>query len=193
MGNIEDLLDKRAMVREGTYKLARWASEEEAQILYANVIEYRPDLIVECGTANGWTIAWMAAAALSLGKKIEVITVDISNRPKFYIDPAVEYVVGDFSLIASDILEPRQDISKLIFLDGDHSYNGVRRDWDSICSYIKSGDVVLFHDSKGERGVRRCVRQLKRSELYYAKDYKTHNGITRFQVPKDDGNSRDSA
>ena len=35
----------------------------------------------------------------------------------------------------------------LIFIDGDHSYEGVRRDWDMFAKYVSRFGVVVFHDT----------------------------------------------
>ena len=45
----------------------------------------------------------------------------------------------------------------LLFIDGDHSYEGVRADWEAYGSMLGPGSVVAFHDIRWAEGVRRVV------------------------------------
>jgi len=40
----------------------------------------------------------------------------------------------------------------VLFIDGDHSYDGCREDWDVWHPHIRSGGVIAFHDARGPRG-----------------------------------------
>lgn len=40
----------------------------------------------------------------------------------------------------------------LLFIDGDHSYEGCYEDWQVWHEHIRPGGVVAFHDARGERG-----------------------------------------
>lgn len=49
----------------------------------------------------------------------------------------------------------------LIFLDGDHSYFGVKEDFSETNSFLKVGGHLLFHDSIGYwEGVRKFIGEL---------------------------------
>lgn len=39
-----------------------------------------------------------------------------------------------------------------VFIDGDHAYEGVRRDWKQWSPFVSAGGVVLFHDSNQTLG-----------------------------------------
>jgi predicted O-methyltransferase YrrM len=45
----------------------------------------------------------------------------------------------------------------LLFIDGDHSYEGVKADWDAYKGFLKSGSTVIFHDYGWAEGVKRVV------------------------------------
>ncbi len=47
----------------------------------------------------------------------------------------------------------------LLFIDGDHSYDGVKSDWDAYKSFLKSGSIVVFHDYGWAEGVKRVVHE----------------------------------
>jgi predicted O-methyltransferase YrrM len=46
----------------------------------------------------------------------------------------------------------------LLFIDGDHSYEGCRTDIEAWFPHVRSGGVVAFHDSSTE-GVARAIRE----------------------------------
>ena len=47
----------------------------------------------------------------------------------------------------------------LLFIDGDHSYEGCKADWDLYIDMVKSGGCVIFHDSGWAEGVQRVIEE----------------------------------
>jgi hypothetical protein len=45
----------------------------------------------------------------------------------------------------------------LLFIDGDHSYNGVKADWDAYKGFLKVDSFVVLHDWGWAEGVRRVI------------------------------------
>lgn len=45
----------------------------------------------------------------------------------------------------------------LLFIDGDHSYEGVKADWEFYKVFLDSGSIVIFHDYGWAEGVQRVV------------------------------------
>lgn len=45
----------------------------------------------------------------------------------------------------------------LLFIDGDHSYEGAKADWEAYKPFLKSGSVVVFHDCGWAEGVQRVI------------------------------------
>lgn len=45
------------------------------------------------------------------------------------------------------------------FFDGDHSYHGIKTDWESWKSSLKEGATICFHDYGWADGVQRVVRE----------------------------------
>ncbi|MCX8006172.1 MAG: class I SAM-dependent methyltransferase [Burkholderiaceae bacterium] len=54
------------------------------------------------------------------------------------------------------------NVIDLLFVDGDHSFEGVSRDWENFSPLLKPGAWVAFHDVGWADGVRAVVqRQVK--------------------------------
>lgn len=47
----------------------------------------------------------------------------------------------------------------LLFIDGDHSYEGVYADWQTYKVFLKEGAIVAFHDYGWADGVKRVVKE----------------------------------
>ena len=48
----------------------------------------------------------------------------------------------------------------LLFIDGDHSYDGVTSDLKAYLPKVKAGGTVLLHDWGWAEGVQRAIREL---------------------------------
>lgn len=47
----------------------------------------------------------------------------------------------------------------LLFIDGDHSYDAVKADWEHYQRFLKTGSLVVFHDYGWAEGVQRIVQE----------------------------------
>jgi predicted O-methyltransferase YrrM len=59
-----------------------------------------------------------------------------------------------------DVVDRIQLLNKqidLLFIDGDHSYEGVKKDWDLYSPMLKKDSIVIFHDYGWSEGVKRVV------------------------------------
>ncbi|MFH0701946.1 MAG: class I SAM-dependent methyltransferase [bacterium] len=46
-----------------------------------------------------------------------------------------------------------------LFIDGDHSYEGCKKDWDLYSSFLAQKAVVIFHDTGWAEGVKRVIQE----------------------------------
>ena len=146
----------REAIRRGAYQKV-----PELEPLVALVRERRPQTVVEIGSLNGGTLfAWCQVAhpeALIIsidlprglfgggyswrdarrfrkyalpGQKLHTLRRD-SQDPK-----TVDRVEG---LLAGRPIE-------FLLIDGDHSYNGVKRDWQLYEPLVAEGGLIAFHD-----------------------------------------------
>ena len=144
----------------------RWAQVEEGRVLYDLVKDNNVKLALEIGTANGWTACWMAAAGA------KVYTFDYANRAKIYTDPKFPLPELKDRIVFHHTPSPDcfGIIKKLtftaepmvFFVDGDHGFEGVSRDFDDVMAIARPGDKLVLHDTAphaGYPGVRRCFRR----------------------------------
>jgi predicted O-methyltransferase YrrM len=47
----------------------------------------------------------------------------------------------------------------LLFIDGDHTYEGVKADWEAYKSFLQPNSIVVFHDSAWAEGVMRVIEE----------------------------------
>ncbi len=64
--------------------------------------------------------------------------------------------------LSSKVVEKVRNIAPildLLFIDGDHSYAGVKLDWETYKTFLRAGSIVVFHDYGWAEGVRRVVHE----------------------------------
>jgi predicted O-methyltransferase YrrM len=103
----------------------------------------------ESGTANGISACWAAVQ----DRHIEIHTFDPINRVKIWdydntdlsdLTPNIHFHQERFSDGLERVYTPNQ--KSIFFLDGDHSGEGVKEDWEAVEKVMSPGDTVIFHD-----------------------------------------------
>ncbi len=154
-----------------------------------------PDTILEIGGLRGGTV-WAFAQVVPDAR---IVVVD-----NFFMDGRLEYA-GRHILIQGDSHNPEtlREVGaqcgaiNLLFIDGDHSYAGVRQDFEMYAPLVPPGGLVALHDVCVEQPL--AVRdahdvvpfwhQLQgvygdASEIY-AEDEGCWGGIGIIPIPKD--------
>lgn len=138
-------------------------NRSEIEALYSFLEKEKPKNVLEIGTQFGGTFyLW---CKLATGKKISIdlvggdyggvgkLEVDERNvnfRAKWFPnDNTINFVEGNSNDPA--ILKQALDILNgepidFLFIDGDHSYEGVKRDFEIYSQFVKKGGYVAFHD-----------------------------------------------
>ena len=69
------------------------------------------------------------------------------------------------------IIDLKTQVNKIdfLFIDGDHNYEGVKKDWDLYNGLLENGSVVAFHDVEWAEGVNKVISEnvVFRAELIY--------------------------
>ena len=112
----------------------------------------QPRKVVEIGTCRGGTCYLLARASRS---DATVVTVDIDQiNPSLVASFArsrqrVEVLEGDSSgpeirAAIDDLLDG--DPIDVLLIDGDHRYEGVKRDFETYAHLVRPGGLIAFHD-----------------------------------------------
>lgn len=56
-------------------------------------------------------------------------------------------------------LKERIDKIDLLFIDGDHSYEACKSDWEQYSPFLKRGSIVVFHDTGWAEGVKKVITE----------------------------------
>ena len=142
------------------FKLARWITEKEAEVLCDLIKEHNIEEVYESGTANGYSSCKMSETG------IHIVTFDPYDRLKIWDEPEfefykdqIEYINTEFSALQLEPIEGK----RLFFIDGDHSGVGATEDVEAVLKYIAPGDVIVLHDMSEKKIVKVWQRMDKSS------------------------------
>jgi len=138
------------------YKQSRWVTYDEASLLREWVRAANPDVVLESGTANGYSALWLASGM----EKGKLYTFDPVDRPKVWTEFTTPEVTSKINFCQAEFrhmsrfasIPPNARI--VTFIDGDHGYTSVMEDWHTLKPYLKPGDVVLFHDLRESKVIK---------------------------------------
>jgi len=123
--------------------------------------DIKPKTILEIGTARGGTLFLHTRIA---DPKANIISVDLpggkfgggysewkiplyqsftKNGQKIKLLRADSHNPKTFKLVKTVLADKKVDF---LFLDGDHTYEGVKRDFNMYSSLVKEGGIIAFHD-----------------------------------------------
>lgn len=129
--------------------------------------------ITEIGSYIGASACCFGAAMVKKGDG-KLICIDTWNNDAMSEgnrDTWVEFQkntqkYGDFIIptrgFSTEVIDQvSEQIEKLdvLFIDGDHSYEGVKADWDSYRKLLGAGSIVIFHDYGWAEGVKKVVHE----------------------------------
>ncbi|WP_231506451.1 class I SAM-dependent methyltransferase [Paenibacillus sp. UNC451MF] len=169
--------------------LEGWLStmEQVALLHLPSMVDQLDGDIVEIGSYKG-----KSAACLAVGSQL----LTLSKKQIYAIDPLVASCYDDFHRnvrtlgLQDEITSIRKwsteayedcpsDIAAL-FIDGDHSYMGVKHDIDRYALRLMPGGVVAFHDYTHSPEVRRAVDELcQLDDFEYIADYDSLRMVRR--------------
>lgn len=146
----------------GFYGLIRpMQDRSELTSLLKMVSGQKPSVVVEIGTATGGTLFLLArvAAADAL-----IISIDLpcgpfgGGYPGWRVPLYRSFATGDqrIRLVRADS-HSRSTIGKVksflgsreidtLFIDGDHTYDGVKTDFEIYAPLVKKGGIIVLHD-----------------------------------------------
>ncbi len=174
---------------ENAFKVFTHLTDDEKTALYITVKSFsKPINAVEIGSYYGASSCFIAEA---LSKKSKLYCIDTWENDKMINegdDPNDENLkpkdtyneflintkkykrkiisIRKWSTQAIDDVKKQIDKIDFLFIDGDHNYEGVKKDWELYSPLLKSGSVIAFHDTGWAKGVLKVIHEdvLKISE-----------------------------
>lgn len=156
---LESLIDFVFLTNEGIIKPFQVRSEI---LRFLKLIrKNRPKYILEIGTARGGTlflfsrVAVLDAVIISLDLprghygggyqkwKIELFKSFALPKQKIFLIRGSSHDIKSLNKVRKILKNNKLD---LLYIDGDHSYEGVKRDFEMYKSLIKKGGIIAFHD-----------------------------------------------
>lgn len=98
--------------------------------------------------------------------------------------PHMEFIGDSHSNECYQFLKTLNKKYDLVFIDGDHSYNGVKQDTNLVLPYLKNKSKIIFHDTLLVDDVRLWSEKLKYGiipGLKHIKDFHIRQGISLFE------------
>jgi predicted O-methyltransferase YrrM len=134
---------------------------EEITTLLNTVLKFKPRTIIEIGTARGGTLVLFTRIA---SPDAVIVSVDLPSgqfgggypswRERYYHSLATNH--QKVVLFRRDSHDPAtlRDVKAslggrqvdFLFIDGDHTYEGVKSDFEAYKSLVRPGGIIAFHD-----------------------------------------------
>jgi predicted O-methyltransferase YrrM len=144
--------------------------QERVQLM---ILSANAKIIVEIGSYIGTSACCFGAAVKQSGSG-KIVCIDTWNNDamsegnrdtwKEFQDNTFNYTsfIVPIRGFSNDIVQEVRDVSPtfdVLFVDGDHSYDGVKADWDAYKDFLKEGATVIFHDYGWAEGVKQVVHE----------------------------------
>jgi predicted O-methyltransferase YrrM len=136
-------------------------NREEILALLRLVQSARPRIVMEIGTASGGTLFMYTRVA---DKNARIVSLDLPGGPggggyeekRIPLYSAFALPTQELNLMRADSHDPKnleavkqwlkgQPID-FLFIDGDHSYAGVKQDFEMYGPLVRKGGIIAFHD-----------------------------------------------
>ncbi len=116
--------------------------------LYDRIKAINPKRILEIGFRYGGTAKmWQhmlppqgLVVSVDVGSAVASDRVDLSGQPE------IKLVLGNSHDVEIIAKVKQYALFDAIFIDGDHSYEGVKADYENYVPMVRSGGIVAFHD-----------------------------------------------
>lgn len=154
-----DVLDTVLDLRPGwaPYQLRALQHRAELSAVLAYLDDRQPETVLELGTFLGGTLYVWARALESVEQVVTVdkpVWTDLVHEgrrelfPTFAADVRIDLVYGDShdDRTVEAVADRLRGEVDLLFVDGDHTYEGVREDFETYRELLGGDGVVAFHD-----------------------------------------------
>lgn len=118
-----------------------------------------PNYIMEIGTRRGGTLRFWYDTLLKfrdMEKDALIIAVDIEHEPQWnYKRTSIPIHFLKMDSLHHKTVERVSEILgdrklDILFIDGNHTYNAVKQDYENYQGFVRQGGIILFHDINAE-------------------------------------------
>jgi predicted O-methyltransferase YrrM len=127
---------------------------DEINLLLLILNKVKPKVILEIGTMRGGTLFLFSYVA---HEKATLISVDINQhlwirillkyifkgKQKIYLIQGDSHNIKTLKKIKAILKDNKVDF---LFIDADHSYEGVKKDFEMYSPLVRKGGIIAFHD-----------------------------------------------
>lgn len=161
--------------------LRDWITQDEAKYLAEEAERMESGVYMEIGVAYGMSLMVVGQFAKP---EVEIYGIDIQNwdlrkdnLEKMGFSERVNFIHGDSQ---EEAILWRKPID-LLFIDGDHRYEGTVADLLSWIPHVKAGGRVIMHDYKEENlDIFKAVNRFVANHRAYS-DFQVHDKMYSFR------------
>ncbi len=144
-----------------------WQFREELSGLVQALSDLKPKNALEIGTANGGTLFLLCRLA---HHKANLMSIDLPEGPfgggypewKTELYQSFAKPKQNLQLLRADSHQEKtlrdtqlffgEKQLDFLFIDGDHTYEGVKQDYEMYAPMVRKGGIIAFHDIVEHRG-----------------------------------------
>lgn len=162
-----------------------WLAQNEAELLYTTAAKLKGNgVIVEIGSWCGKSITIIATGALKNGFCNKIYSIDpfltskdepngkyetfIRNLKKNNLDNKITHIKEKSQIAGLNFKETIE----FIFIDGFHTYDAVKKDFDLFYPKIIEGGYIAIHDVANYKGPTDLVMELVYNDTFKIIDFK---------------------
>ncbi|MDQ6755969.1 MAG: class I SAM-dependent methyltransferase [Bacteroidota bacterium] len=153
--NKKKQLDNASSI-DDTYKICNdlicvHQSKYEILQLIQKLKQKQPKVIVEIGTADGGT-SLLLGRCLTRVDLVICIDLYVKNKKKltYFLSPKTVHTIDASSYSLGTVEKVHKILNgrtiDFLFIDGDHTYDGVSKDYKSYLNLLSNDGIVGFHD-----------------------------------------------
>jgi predicted O-methyltransferase YrrM len=154
-----------------SFRIPTHLTWRERLFLYETVKKLnRGSSIVEIGSYLGASSCFLAAAAEEMGCRVHCIDTwqneGMTEGPRDTFSAfscntgAYRESIVPLRMKSEEAISVLEEVPEMLFIDGDHSYEGVSTDLRAWLPKLRNGAWLLLHDSGWAEGVQRAIREM---------------------------------
>lgn len=150
---MQDVITNMYILQKSLPRL-RYGGYPNPEVLYILIRRIRPKILVETGVSFGVTSSFILQALEDNGEG-KLYSIDLpfqfakENETGSLVPIRLRHrwklILGDSKTELSSLLNDLKRID-FLFIDGDHTYEGVKRDFLMYSPLVRKGGIIAFHD-----------------------------------------------